>query len=110
GPLGQATLLLVKEADLPAVTGYDRQPGWAAFPHSRAERPVPVRILIADGESRRQVTLPRLELAHPHVQPLHEGELLVVSARCRRFRDGTIERNAHVYTADGEIKREMVFG
>jgi hypothetical protein len=110
GPRGEAVLLVVGEADAPSVRGYDEQPGWATFPHSHSPRPIAASVLIHDGRSARHVPLHDLTLAHPHLQPLPGGEILVVGARCRRFADGTAERNAHIYGADGILRRAATFG
>lgn len=110
GPGGEAVLLIVGEADAPGVRGYDEQQGWATFPHSQTPRPAPASVLIHDGQSARRVLLHDLTLAHPHLQPLPGGEILVVGARCRRFANGTAERNAHFYGADGLLRQAVTFG
>ena len=86
-PRGEAVLLVVGEADAPGVLGYDEQPGWATFPYSQTPEPTSATVLIHDGRSARHVPLHDLTLAHPHVQLLPGGEVLVVGARCRRFAD-----------------------
>jgi len=110
GPEGEAVVLLAAEADAPDVLGRDTSPGWATFPHSTTPRPILTSALMHDGRSARRVRLQDGIPAHPHVQPLPGGEVLVVGARCWRFKDGTAEHNAFVYRADGTLRRTATFG
>ncbi|MFF0769581.1 hypothetical protein ACFYUK_11860 [Nonomuraea wenchangensis] len=48
-------------------------------------------------------------LAHPIAQPLPDGGVLLVGARCC-WRDGAAECNAAIYDADGKRQREGVLG
>ncbi len=50
-----------------------------------------------------------IEEAHPFVQPLPKGEILVVAARCN-FRGGNPEQNAAVYDWQGQLARRFVLG
>lgn len=110
GPRGEAIVLLVATADEDDVLGYKEQPGWATFPNSTTSRPLSATVLIHDGRAARRVPLRDLAAAHPHVQPLPNGQVLVVAARCWRFEDGTAERNAGVYGADGALRHAATFG
>ncbi len=110
GPRGEAVMLLAAEADAPDVAGYDTARSGAMFPHVKTPRQIFTSALIHDGRSARRIRLKDPIPAHPHVQPLPGGELLVVGARCRRFDDGTADRNAFVYAADGTLRRTATFG
>jgi len=111
GPAGEAILLLAHDSDAQVLQGHDVQSGWASFPHSRAKLPVTTEILIdTPSQPVRSIRLNQLTLAHPLLQPLPDGEILLVGARCRRLPDGTSERNAQVYSAAGELRRQFVLG
>ncbi len=110
GPTGEAVMLVVDQPDFPIVIGHEESPAGALFPRTRMQRPVTGMVLVHHGDRVRRVTLHDLDLAYPMGQPLPNGEILVVGARCRRFPDGTAEHNARVYGAGGALKREMVLG
>ncbi|MEV4370634.1 hypothetical protein AB0J71_26435 [Nonomuraea sp. NPDC049637] len=57
----------------------------------------------------RSVPIARRSQVHNHVQPLPDGAVLLVGARCR-WRDGAAESNAAVYDADGKLLRKGVLG
>jgi hypothetical protein len=94
GPQGEAYHLLVTEAD----------------PDSGTPRPFTASVLIHDGWSARRIVLHDRTLAHGLVQPLPGERILVVGGHCRRFQDGTVERNAAIYGADGVLRHEATFG
>ena len=81
GPAGEAILLLAHDSDAQVLQGHDVQPGWASFPHSRAKLPVTTEILIdTPSQPVRSIRLNQLTLAHPLLQPLPDGEILLVGA------------------------------
>ena len=92
GPAGQAVLL--------------------AAPGTGAERPDDATVLVLgeDGRLLQRLELGGLELERPMVQPLPDGEVVVVGARCRRFADGTAELNAQVHGPDGTQRRAFTLG
>jgi hypothetical protein len=110
GPAGEAFALLVDAAEAAVVQERDEQPGWASFPRTRTRRPVGATVLRHDGASAYRTALPDVAVAFPCLQPLPDGEVLVVGTRCRRSADGSAERNARVYAADGALRREFVLG
>ncbi|MHA7628500.1 hypothetical protein [Corallococcus sp. M7] len=55
-------------------------------------------------------TLPRGALDFHYVQPLPDGEVLLANARCRFLSERQHERNAHVYSPDGTLLRELTLG
>ncbi|MEW9533132.1 hypothetical protein [Microbispora sp. NPDC049125] len=85
------------------------QPGWASFPDSRTAAPVSMHVVTYRPHPATTVSIAEQSLAHIHVQPLPDGGVLLVGARCR-WSDGTAESNAAIYTADGELVREGVLG
>lgn len=55
-------------------------------------------------------TLPRDAPDFHSVQPLPGGEVLLVNARCRYLSEQQHERNAHVYSPEGAVLRELTLG
>jgi hypothetical protein len=111
GPAGEAVFLLARGNDAQVVEGRDEQLGWASFPHSRTEHPVDAEIVIHNGRRvLRRIGLGDVPLAHPLLQPLPSGTVILVGAQCRRFQDGSAEQNARVYSAEGDLLREFVLG
>ncbi|WP_147445711.1 hypothetical protein [Corallococcus aberystwythensis] len=65
----------------------------------------------ADGwDTWERFTLPRGAPDFDSVQPLPGGEVLLVNARCRYLSDKEHERNAHVYSPEGALLRELTLG
>lgn len=83
------------------------QPGGASFPLSKVA-PYRGDILQFAPDFQGEIAL-EVEEAHPFVQPLSNGEVLVVAARCH-FRDGNPEQNAAVYSWQGTLERRFVLG
>lgn len=109
GPQGEACFVLAEPDGASVLQGYEHT-RTASFPRTRMERPASVVVLIHDGHSSRQVVIADLTVAHPKVQPLPRGEVLLVGARCRRFPDGTAERNGYIYGPDGILRRTLILG
>jgi hypothetical protein len=107
---GGAVFLLARDEDVPALDSRFTSVFGAPFRASRTRRRLPAELLFHDGTNSWEIALDAVTVAHPHVQPLPDGEILLVGARCRRHRDSTVERNAHVYGPDGALRRELVFG
>ncbi|NNB98626.1 hypothetical protein HI113_32500 [Corallococcus exiguus] len=55
-------------------------------------------------------TLPRGAPDFHYVQPLPDGEVLLVNGRCRYRTETGYERNAHVYSSEGTLLRELTLG
>ncbi|RKH45065.1 hypothetical protein D7Y23_26540 [Corallococcus sp. AB050B] len=55
-------------------------------------------------------TLPAGAPDFDYVQPLPDGEVLLVNARCRYLSEKQHERNAHVYSPEGLLLRELTLG
>jgi hypothetical protein len=110
GPRGEALFLVADPAGLAVLSGADVTPGFASFPHSRTAQPVAGRALVTNGDWVQSINLSRLTVAHPHLQSLPDGEVLLVGARCRLGSDGMAEANAQVYGPDGQLVREFVLG
>jgi hypothetical protein len=109
GPSGQAVLLTVTAEYEKAPFGRYEQSG-ASFPSSRAEHCYPATFLRFDGNNLiQQVELAQIEVSFPMVQPLPNGEVLLVGGRCE-YCDGDPEKNATVFNADGEILRQFTLG
>ena len=95
-----AVALWTAKQDLLVVRSGTNGPGGVVFPNSRAPRPVSVRVTRHAPELVAVTEIGAFPLAHPHVQPLPEGRVLAVGARCRWRPEGA-ERNAIVYSPDG---------
>ena len=109
GPAGEAVALWSAPADQEALTSVTVQPGWASFPDARAARPAGARITVHSPGLADAVRIAEMPLAHATVQPLLDGRVLVVAARCRWRPDGP-DRNALVYGPDGAVVAEYTFG
>ncbi|MBU2664120.1 hypothetical protein KOI35_11515 [Actinoplanes bogorensis] len=109
GPDGEAVALWSAKADREALSAVTVQPGFATFPDARAARPAPARVTVHSPGLDRVVRISDLPLAHATAQPLPDGRVLVVAARCRWRPEGA-DRNAIVYDADGTVVAEHTFG
>ncbi len=86
--------------------------GGATFPATRMSSQPPVALAAYSTASlapEAVTIMAGLPVAHPLVQPLPEGEFLVVGARCAWSEDGP-EKNALVIDNDGEVKRTGTVG
>lgn len=109
GPAGECVMLLVKPADTSEFLGYYVSKV-GSIPRSQAEQPCNGVILVVTDSQVQRIEITNLSIAHPLLQPLPDGNVLLVGARCRRFPDGTAESNAQIYSPDGKLVREMTFG
>ncbi|MEO6088149.1 MAG: hypothetical protein ABIQ18_34055 [Umezawaea sp.] len=109
GPAGEVVALWSAAADLAALTSSTTQPGGASFPDSRSSRPAAARVTVHVPGSVIATHIAGLPLAHPSVQPLPDGQVLVVGARCRLRPDGP-DRNAIVYDHTGAVLTEQTLG
>ncbi|RAY11420.1 hypothetical protein DPM19_30835 [Actinomadura craniellae] len=110
GPEGEVLALWTAAEDLPAQRSSPTRSAGAAFPDSRAPRPVAARV--TTHTSVRAVTMVRLAelpLAHVKVQPLPQGRVLAVAARARWRPEGA-DRNAIVYDPEGNVLAEETLG
>lgn len=109
GPDGELLALWSTAEDQPALTSTTTRPGSAAFPDPRAPRPVTARVTVHAPQPVSVTTLSGLPLAHPTLQPLPHGRILIVGARARWRPDGP-DRNAHIYETDGSVLAEETLG
>lgn len=109
GPADDVVALWASPADLESLTSATTQPGWARFPDPRASRPVAARVTVHVADSVIATHLPGLPVAHPFVQPLPDGQVLVVGSRCRWRPDGP-DRNAIVFDHEGAVLGEHILG
>lgn len=109
GPDGQVIVLWAAARDRSVLSATTTQPGWATFPDPRAPRPVTVRVSIHAPELTAAVELAGLPLTHVTVQPLPQGQILVVGARARWRPEGP-DRNAIIYDAYGSVVAEETLG
>jgi hypothetical protein len=109
GPSGEVVALWSAAEDLPSLTSTTTQAGWATFPDPRASRAAMLRVTTHAPDMTVAARIPDFPLAHPSVQPLPDGRVLVVGARCRWRPDGP-DRNAIVYDSTGTMLAEQTFG
>jgi hypothetical protein len=109
GPSGEVVALWSAAEDLPSLTSTTTQAEWATFPDARAPRAATVRVTTHAPDMTVAARIPDFPLAHPSVQPLPDGRVLVVGARCRWLPDGP-DRNAIVYDSTGTVLAEQTFG
>ncbi|BCJ46980.1 hypothetical protein GCM10010168_35000 [Actinoplanes ianthinogenes] len=109
GPAGEAVALWTATTDHGALTSVTTSPGWATFPDARAARPAGARVTVHTPDGTRVVRIPSMPLAHATAQPLPDGRILVVAARCRWRPDGP-DHNAIVYDPTGAPVSRHVFG
>src|SRR5262249_23640431 len=109
-PSGEAVFLTVAPEFEKAPFGREERKGFSIFPSSKAKRPYPATYIRFDGQKIIQrVELSQIEISFPSVQPLPNGEVLLVGSRCN-YRNGAPEKNAVVYGAGGEVLRQFVLG
>jgi hypothetical protein len=107
---GEAVLLTVAPKFEKAAFGREERKGFAVFPFSKAKRHYPATVIRFSGsEVVQKCELTEVEIAFPSVQPLPDGEVLLVGGRCH-YRDGDPEENALVFNRDGKIQRRFVLG
>lgn len=109
GPSDEAIALWATADDAAALASTTSQPGWATFPDPHTPRPVAAQVTVHRPSETVVTRVPNLQLAHPTVQPLPYGQVLIVAARCRWRADGP-DRNAIVYDPDGRVVIEQTFG
>jgi len=110
GPLGEACLLLVPPGVEKDPFGREeRKGGGALFPLSRSPKTYAATFIRFDGRLIQRTELCELNIAFPTVQPLPNGEVLLVGARCH-YRNGDPEQNALICGPEGEVIRRFVLG
>jgi hypothetical protein len=62
------------------------------------------------GDTWERFTLPAVAPDFQYLQPLPGDEVLLVNARCGYRSDAQHERNAHVYSREGVLLRELTLG
>lgn len=110
GPDGSAIALWAFPRDAAALQGRTENHGGASFADVVLQRPVEAHVTMQSPSQGTQTTIVNeLRLAHPKAQPMPNGELLIVGARCA-WTPTAVEPNAAVYTADGAVRRSAVVG
>jgi len=109
GPAGEAVALMAPVADAGLPAGRDTRSGFASFGLTRTHRPWRARVVVISGGSTRVIEIEELSLAHPAIQPLPDGCVVIAGGRCR-FKDGTAEQNAVVVGPDGTVQSKLTLG
>lgn len=111
GADGLPIALWAKDSDRSDLLGSYQGPGGATFPETRTSSRPSVAITRHDARQPRPsstVVVDGLPVAHPLVQPLPDGQV-VVGVRCA-WRDEGPEHNALLLAADGSIERTGTVG
>src|SRR5256885_13680059 len=109
GPNGEAWLLLVSSGFEKEPFGREARKGFAIFPFSKPVNHYPATFVRFDGHVLQRTELSEVDIAFPSVQPLPNGEILLVGARCH-YRQGNPEENGAVFSRTGEVVRRFVLG
>ena len=115
---GTMAALAVESADssLPFERSENTFASFPATQSSEAFGPTLLRLNDASAQDAQaqiqpiqDVALPSTTAAYPHVQVFPNGEILIVSARCSKTKDGP-ELNATVYSSEGKELRNFCIG
>lgn len=110
GADGQAVALWATPDAAAALHGRTSIPGGASFADVTLAEPVEAVVTSHAGSKATGATsLDELRMAHPAIQPMPGGELLVVGARCR-WTPVRVEPNAALFAEDGSLLRTAVVG
>lgn len=109
GPAGEVVALWSAAADLPELTARTTSPGGATFPGTRTSRPLAARVTTHAPGMAITTRISALSTTYPSVQPLPDGQVLVVGSRCRWRPEGP-EHNATVYDSTGTVLLESTLG
>ncbi|TCP48570.1 hypothetical protein EV191_110130 [Tamaricihabitans halophyticus] len=84
---------------------------WAANPEAATQSSLPVRARISTHTAATTSSTPIdwRPSAHPMIQPLPDGRVLVVAARCQ-WRHAGPEQNAVTYDSTGQVCAEQTLG
>jgi hypothetical protein len=109
GPQEEAIVLAATPGDASTALGRHGEAGGPSFADASAKRRYEASLIVVrDGNvSCRELT--GLTRAFPIVQPLPDGETLVVGSRAERTNEGH-DLNAAVYSAEGVLVREFLLG
>jgi hypothetical protein len=106
GPDSVAYILAVTER-----TSYrDDRPNGGSFARITTDTPHDFLVVRWNGQDLSTTRIRDQRMNYHHAQPLTGGELLLVCGRCRRFADGSTDRNATVFAADGTLARSFLLG
>jgi hypothetical protein len=89
---------------------HDELPNGVRVPRTKLPEAAPATVCVHSRDGVRTVDLDRLELDHCFVQPMPDGQILVVGARCGYSRETGAERNAALYDATGALIRTGTLG
>jgi hypothetical protein len=109
GPEGDACLLTVAPEDEDIALERETGKGGATFPLSRPKSSFRAKFIRYRDGILQKTEVAGVEQAFPTVQPLMNGKILLVGARCR-FRDGDPENNGVVFDRAGKEVRRFVLG
>jgi hypothetical protein len=110
GDKGDAIRLLTRSESAHLPSGRIEQAGFASFPRNRAAHPYDAFLSITSVHTTYEIEIRDLEDTFPLIQLLPDGAVLIVSARCRRYPDGTHDLNARIYDSQGQPREEFLLG
>ena len=110
GIQGDAIVLLVPRESAHLPSGRIEQEGFASFPRTHAAQQYDALLSVTNAHSTYELEVRDLADAFPLIQLLPDGAVLVVSARCRRYSDGTHDLNARIYDPHGQPREKFLLG
>jgi hypothetical protein len=110
GVKGEAIRLLTRNESAHLPSGRIEKAGFASFPRNQAEHPYDAFLSITNVHTTYEIEIRDLADTFPLIQLLPDGAVLIVSARCRRYPDGTHDLNARIYDSQGQPREEFLLG
>jgi hypothetical protein len=109
GPSGELLALWSTTLGAEALQPVTEQPGWATFPESKPTASTSVLLTVHDSRIVAALHLEQFPVAYPMIQPLPNGRVLAVGARCNWYPGGPDE-NAVIYDPEGHIEASGTVG
>ena len=106
---GSVYALWAEPADRAMLTGRTVSPAGVSFADPRTARPTRAVITVHGEDERAALRVNGLDLAHVTVQPMPDGETLIVGARAMWHPDGA-DQNAVIIDGDGRRLASATFG
>jgi hypothetical protein len=109
GPSGELFALWSTPLGAEALRPVTEQTGWATFPESKPSASTGGLLTVHDSRKVAALPLEQLSVAYPMIQPLPDGRVLAVGARCN-WHPGGPDENAVIYDPEGHIEASGTVG